>query len=56
LSSFLIRYAIEFTMGFSHEEDARRVLAVLPKQFAKYWLMVPLTRHGWCRFRGLIVV
>ena len=33
--SFWIRYADDFVMGFSHEGDARRVLAVLPKRFAK---------------------
>jgi group II intron reverse transcriptase/maturase len=39
-TSFLIRYADDFVMGFSHEEDARRVLAVLPKRFAKYGLTI----------------
>jgi group II intron reverse transcriptase/maturase len=38
--SFLIRYADDFVMGFSREEDARRVLAVLPKRFAKYGLTI----------------
>jgi group II intron reverse transcriptase/maturase len=38
--SFLIRYADDFVMGFSQEEDARRVLAVLPKRFAKYGLTI----------------
>ena len=38
--SFLIRYADDFVMGFSHEGDARRVLAVLPKRFAKYGLTI----------------
>jgi group II intron reverse transcriptase/maturase len=38
--SFLIRYADDFVMGFAHEEDARRVLAVLPKRFAKYGLTI----------------
>ncbi len=38
--SFLIRYADDFVMGFSHEEDARRVMEVLPKRFAKYGLMI----------------
>ncbi len=27
-------------MGFTHEEDARRVLAVLPKRFGKYGLAI----------------
>ena len=31
--SFLIRYADDFVMGFSCEEDARRVMDVLPKRF-----------------------
>ena len=38
--SFLIRYADDFVMGFSREGDARRVLAVLPKRFAKYGLTI----------------
>jgi group II intron reverse transcriptase/maturase len=36
--AFLVRYADDFVMGFEHEEDARRVLAVLPKRFGKYGL------------------
>lgn len=39
-TSFLIRYADDFVMGFSCEEDARRVFAVLPKRFAKYGLAI----------------
>src|SRR5262249_3003243 len=38
--SFLIRYADDFVMGFSREEDARRVLDVLPKRFEKYGLTI----------------
>jgi group II intron reverse transcriptase/maturase len=34
----LIRYADDAVLGFSDEEDARRVLAVLPKRFGKYGL------------------
>ena len=34
----LIRYADDAVLGFSREEDARRVLAVLPKRFARYGL------------------
>jgi len=37
---FLIRYADDFVVGFSHEEDARRVMAVLPKRFGKYGLTI----------------
>jgi group II intron reverse transcriptase/maturase len=36
--SFLIRYADDLVMGFSCEEDARRVMEVLPKRFEKYGL------------------
>lgn len=38
--SFLIRYADDFVMGFSREEDARRVMVVLPKRFEKYGLTI----------------
>ncbi len=34
----LIRYADDFVILFSHEEDARRVMEVLPKRFGKYGL------------------
>jgi RNA-directed DNA polymerase len=36
--AFLVRYADDFVMGFACEEDARRVLDVLPKRFGKYGL------------------
>jgi RNA-directed DNA polymerase len=36
--AFLVRYADDLVMGFRREEDARRVLAVLPKRLAKYGL------------------
>jgi RNA-directed DNA polymerase len=38
--AFLVRYADDFVMGFACEEDARRVLAVLPKRFGKYGLQL----------------
>jgi RNA-directed DNA polymerase len=38
--AFLVRYADDFVMGFTHETDARRVLAVLPKRFGKYGLTI----------------
>ena len=52
--AFLIRYADDFVMGFSREEDARRVMDVLPKRFGKYGLtihpdktrLVPFERPG----------
>ncbi len=36
--AFLIRYADDFVIGFACEEDARRVLDVLPKRFGRYGL------------------
>lgn len=36
--AFLIRYADDFVIVFSHEDDARRVMDVLPKRFGKYGL------------------
>ena len=38
--AFLMRYADDFVMGFACEEDARRVLDVLPKRFGKYGLTI----------------
>ena len=37
-TAYLIRYGDDFVLGFAQEEDARRVLAVLPKRFGKYGL------------------
>jgi len=36
--SFLVRYADDFVMGFTHATDAERVMEVLPKRFGKYQL------------------
>ncbi len=38
--AFLVRYADDFVLGFAREEDARRVLDVLPKRFSKYGLTI----------------
>jgi RNA-directed DNA polymerase len=38
--AFLIRYADDAVMGFSHEEDAQRVLDVLPERFGRFGLML----------------
>ena len=38
--SFLIRFADDFTIGCEYEEDARRIMAVLHKRFAKYDLTI----------------
>jgi group II intron reverse transcriptase/maturase len=58
--AFLVRYADDFVLGFTHEEDARRVLAVLPKRFGKYGLtihpdktrLVPFVRPSAATARG----
>jgi retron-type reverse transcriptase len=42
--TYLIRYADDFIMGFSNESDARRVMEVLPKRFAKYGLTIHPTK------------
>jgi RNA-directed DNA polymerase len=36
--SFIVRYADDFILGFAEEQDAQRVLEVLPKRFGKYML------------------
>lgn len=38
--AFLIRYADDFVLGFTHEDDARRVHDVLPKRFGKHGLTI----------------
>jgi len=38
--AFLVRYADDLVMGFASEQDARRVLDVLPKRFARFGLAV----------------
>jgi RNA-directed DNA polymerase len=38
--AYLIRYADDFVIGFTQEEDARRVLAVLPQRFSKFGLTI----------------
>jgi len=35
---FLVRFADDFVIGFQYEDDARRVMEVLPKRFGKYGL------------------
>jgi group II intron reverse transcriptase/maturase len=37
---FLVRFADDFVIGFQREDDARRVMEVLPKRFAKYGLEI----------------
>jgi RNA-directed DNA polymerase len=49
--SFLIRYADDFVMGFEHEEDAKRVMEVLPKRFARYSLSLNMQKTRKVDFR-----
>lgn len=42
--AFLVRYADDFVMCFSSEDDARRVMDVLSKRFAKYGLALHPTK------------
>jgi group II intron reverse transcriptase/maturase len=42
--AFLIRYADDAVMGFAREEDAQRVLAVLPKRFGRFGLTLHPTK------------
>lgn len=50
--AFLIRYADDFVMVFTHEEDARRVLEVLPKRFGKYGLSIHPDKTRLVAFRS----
>ena len=38
--TWMVRYADDFVMGFTHESDARRVMEVLPKRFGKFGLTI----------------
>lgn len=49
--SFLIRYADDFVMGFEREEDARRVMEVLPKRFARFSLSLNMQKTRKVDFR-----
>jgi RNA-directed DNA polymerase len=48
---FLVRYADDAVLGFSTEEDARRVMEVLPKRFGRYGLTVHPEKTRLVRFR-----
>ena len=46
--AFLIRYADDFVIGVAREDDARRILEVLPKRMSKYGLTVhPEKTRAW---------
>ena len=51
--SFLIRFADDFIIGFELEEDARRVMDVLPKRFNRFALNIHPEKTVLVRFKRL---
>jgi group II intron reverse transcriptase/maturase len=49
--TFLIRFADDFVIGCEREEDARRIMAVLPKRFARFGLTIHPTKTVLVSFR-----
>jgi group II intron reverse transcriptase/maturase len=49
--AFLIRYADDAVLGFEREDDARRVLEVLPKRFGRYGLTLHPEKTRLVRFK-----
>lgn len=49
--SFLFRFADDFVAVFEHEEDARKVMKVLPQRFAKYHLTIHPAKTRMVDFR-----
>ena len=45
--AFLIRYADDFVIGVAREDDARRIMEVLPKRMSKYGLTVHPEKTRW---------
>jgi len=50
---FLIRYADDFVIGTAREDDARRIMEVLPKRMSKYGLTVHPEKTRLVRFEPL---
>ena len=48
--AFLIRYADDFIIGVAREDDARRIMEVLPKRMSKYGLTVHPEKTRLVRF------
>ena len=48
--AFLIRYADDFVIGATREDDARRIMEVLPKRMSKYGLTVHPEKTRLVRF------
>ncbi len=53
--AYLIRYADDFVIGFTREDDARRVMDVLPKRFGKYGLTIHPEKTRLVPFQKLFV-
>ena len=49
--AFLIRYADDFVIGVAREDDARRIMDVLPKRMSKYGLTVHPEKTRLVRFQ-----
>jgi group II intron reverse transcriptase/maturase len=49
--AFVVRYADDFVIGFSDENDARRVMDVLPKRFGRYGLSLHPQKTRLVRFQ-----
>jgi RNA-directed DNA polymerase len=50
--AFLIRYADDFVIGATREDDARRIMEVLPKRMSKYGLTVHPEKTRLIRFQA----
>ena len=48
---FLIRFADDFVIGCEREADARKIMAVLPKRFARFGLRIHPTKTALIAFR-----
>ena len=48
--AFLIRYADDFVIGVAREDDAQRIMEVLPKRMSKYGLTVHPEKTRLIRF------
>jgi Reverse transcriptase (RNA-dependent DNA polymerase) len=46
-----MRFADDFVIGGELEADARRIMAGLPKRFARYGLTIPPTKTALMAFR-----
>jgi retron-type reverse transcriptase len=50
--AFMVRYCDDMVAVFSHEDDARKVMRVLPKRFGKYGLSLHPEKRSKKRIRG----